>query len=620
MSISVSNKGIDTKVQNLSHPIILNWKLSNITPQPNMTLTCSYWNYNTSSWNSDGCSLILNNITNIAQCTCTHMTDFVTRFERIAEMNKNIFANAGNVYSLAGLEKYKNYYIFYGIWFIFMILVGIGLQQLDIKNSKQYFNALKHNLDILHFKKEILTFYIDKCNLKNNKDEIWEFDEYDNYNYRKNKIVNELTLDAPNKPKEYTEIIKLLVEEQLTLREENKIPNSNHSEDKKEQSFISNVCNIISIWWKRLIYQHNYFSIFFKYDPQSPRIYRVFFIFTIISHTLFMTALLYGYMHTVNGTVETATPIESIGLSIITSLINVPFMNLIVKILLLAGRSEFNWRYPFISREIKKMIIFEEVYYKSKKNNNNNNLVENQQMNNENNENNEDDDNQGNFVISFIIQVLCRLCIRSNDEKTKIDLDQLYKDRINKELIKLTDIPHEYKWWYTNIIPFHTIRSIASFVGCLGYLIWTINYLLLFSAEVQPSIQQEILQSFGISQLFSIILITPMTLLLTLLFTWIFHKYIKKTNFMTNMVPIYFHSDPYINPKSFGLTVKLTKSLFLHSIAKSSIHQPTDEKIIAPLKGVIAELLHSHERHDEINMDYYKNVIRYNEINKLNSF
>jgi len=32
-----------------------------------------------------------------------------------------------------------------------MIIIGISLQQLDIKNSKQYLKSLKQNIDILKF-------------------------------------------------------------------------------------------------------------------------------------------------------------------------------------------------------------------------------------------------------------------------------------------------------------------------------------------------------------------------------------------------------------------------------------------------------------------------------------
>jgi len=609
MSVSVSSKGVDQPIQNLTEPLVLNWKLPDIENPPNMTLSCSYWNYTSSSWISDGCELINNN--GSVQCACSHMTDFAVRFERVAEMNKNLFENACNVYTLEGLQKYKNYYIFFGVYFILMILTGIGLQQLDIKNSRQYLKSLKNNFDIIKFKTEKKNFYIDKCYINDIIDNI---DNYTEYLIHKNKLIkkiyNQFDLTKYKNKQELIDLINIFIDEELDKNHHKlsiKSDNTTSEPDIKNKHFCSNVYNLISLWWKRLLYQHNYLSIFFKYDPQSPRIFRVFFLFTVISHTLFMTALLYGYSHSLSGSTDSASPVESVVLSIITSLINVPFMNFITKILQLAGKSEFEWRYPFIYREIKKMIIFEEVYYKDDKKD-----TENEDSNNAVN-NNED---QEGMITNFLVNNLYKYCTCCGNKKDIIkEKDLLFKDRINKEIIKLDKIPLNLKWWYTNYIPFHTSRSIASFFGCLGYLLWTINYLLLFSADNQPNVQQEILTSFGISQLFSIVLITPLTLLFTLLFTWIYHKYIKKTNFASNIIPIYYHSDPFINNKSFGLTVRLTKSLFLNSISESSIHQPTDPRIIAPSKGLIAQLL-KEDIINYTNKDYYDKIIKYDKINE----
>ena len=606
MSISVSNKGVDHSVSNLTTPIVLTWNISDVVTPPNMTLKCSYWNYTSLSWRSDGCNMTI--VNNILNCECDHLTDFVARFERVLEMNQGIFANAGNVYSLEGLKKYQNYYIFYGCYFIVMIIIGVLLLCLDITNSEQYLTSLKHNFDIIKLQKEIKTFYIDKCYIN---DRIDEFDEYNEYKMYKYQLINKISkkFDSSNKNKEdIIKYIHLFVEEEL----ENKhlsdinskliVDHDDNSTDKKPKE--SNICTIISLWWKRLLYQHNYLSILFKYDPQSPRIFRIFFIFTVISHTLFMTAFLYGYSHGLSGEVDESSPIISIVLSIITSIINVPFMNFIMKILQLSGKAEFEWRYPFIYREIKKMIIFEEVYYDKNNMNkdNSSDIIE---------ENEKDEDSIiTNFLINYIYRYIS-CCNKTNDIVK--DKDQIFIERIDKEIIKIKDIPQESKCWYISYLPFHTLISTLSFFGCLCYLIWTINYLLLFSANTQSNIEIKIMESFGISQLFSIFIITPITLLFTLLFTWVYHKFFKKTSFASNIIPLYFHSDPFVSEKSFGLTVRLTKSLFLKSIAESSIHQPTDPRIIAPAKGLIAQIL-KEDISNHMDKDYYHKIIKYNDM------
>ena len=618
MSVSVSNKGSNTNIANLTTPIILSWNIINITIPPNMTLKCSYWNYTDNSWHSDGC-IVLSTSNDLIKCSCDHMTDFVARFERIAEMNKNIFMNAGNVYSLDGLTRYRNYYIFYGIYFLTIIITGIFLQQLDIKNSKQYLISLKNNFDILTFKKQIRKFYIDKCYLYNNyisdnsqssdTSDNMSTDENDNYNdYIKyiNKISKKIYNNYENSfnydEYEVKEIIRILVSEEISENKRNRELKINTKEEKNESS----IWLLIKLWWKRLLYQHNYFSVFFKYDPQSPRIYRVFFIFTLISHTLFMSALLYGYLNNTNvngSSVNPATPLETIVLSVLTSLINVPVLNFAMSALLQAGKSEFSWRYPFIYRELHKIVIFEEEYSKIK-----NNKLSNNSINNEVNNNNE-----GNIIINILTQYVFQYCCKKknkiNEKKiNENDINENILNRMNKELIKIDNIPQKYKWYYTKYLPFHTLNSTVTFFGCLGYLLWTINYLLLFSADIQPSIQESILQSFGISQLFSIFLIHPMTLLFTLLFSWIYNKYIVKSKNVYK--PLYFYSDPFTTNKSLGLTTHLSKSLFVTSIALSSINQPTDDRIIAPAKGLIAQLTDLNLNQNSI--DYYDKIILFN--------
>ena len=603
ISVSVSNKGVDQSVSNLTSPIVLTWNMSNIINPPNMTLKCSYWNYTSLSWKSDGCNITI--ISNMLICECTHMTDFVVKFERIIEMNKNLFENAGNVYSLEGLEKYKNYYIFYGCYFFIMVVITYGLHKLDIKNSEQYYKSLIHNFDIIKFKKEIPNFYIDKCYLNKDND-LWDYDEYHEYQLKKYKIINELKKSF-NENLYLNDIITILVDEELDKHHNNLIEITTETDTEKSKlnkSIYNNIYTIINLWWKRLLYHHNYLSIFFKYDPQSPRIFRIFFIFIIISHTLFMTALLYGYSHDMSGQLDKSSIIESVVLSVITSLINVPFINFITKVIGTVGKEEFKWRYPFIYRELHKMIIFEEVYYQSKNKNNNTSI----EINNK----------EDNFITSFIIEYLCKNCYKNKNKMKDLSKDELFEYRINNEIVKISNIPLDTKWWYSFNIPFHTLYSLSSFIGFLLYLIWTINYLLLFSSSTQSNVEIQILQSFGISQILSIILITPITLLFTLLFTWGYHKYIKKTSFASNILPLYYHSDPFVNNKSIGLTVRLSKSLFLQSIASSSIHQPSDERIIAPIKGLVASLLNDKSTNN-VNKEYYEKVIKYHKhINSLN--
>jgi hypothetical protein len=85
------------------------------------------------------------------------------------------------------------------------------------------------------------------------------------------------------------------------------------------------------------------------------------------------------------------------------------------------------------------------------------------------------------------------------------------------------------------------------------------------------------------------------------------NKYLAIAKSKNVYKPLYFYSDPFTTNKSMGLTTHLSKSLFVTSIALSSINQPTDDRIIAPAKGLVAQLSDLHLNQNSI--DYYDKII-----------
>jgi hypothetical protein len=73
------------------------------------TPKCQYWDSALATWSSDGCTPTFSNAT-LMICSCTHLTDFSSRMNAVAQGNKAIFANAGNVYSIDGLIKFAQWY------------------------------------------------------------------------------------------------------------------------------------------------------------------------------------------------------------------------------------------------------------------------------------------------------------------------------------------------------------------------------------------------------------------------------------------------------------------------------------------------------------------------------
>jgi hypothetical protein len=90
------------------------------------------------------------------------MTDFGSRMDAVYAANKEIFANAANVYSLDGLIKYQQYYITFGvIALVGFITFGIG-SYFDAKDSIKYYELLINDPIIKHLQNKTGCL-VDKC-------------------------------------------------------------------------------------------------------------------------------------------------------------------------------------------------------------------------------------------------------------------------------------------------------------------------------------------------------------------------------------------------------------------------------------------------------------------------
>jgi hypothetical protein len=282
-----------------------------------------YWNTSLEMWDDQGCSVVSVSSSELI-CNCSHLTDFGSRFEAVYKSNKDIFSDATSVYSLEGLEKYRQFYITFGALAIFgFFTFGIGLY-LDITSANKYYQSLIR-IPVIKELKQSTGCLIDIC---------YEYSvSFSENKYDNNKIYKDV---AQNKIGDEIE---------------------SHNKNSRYNTFK----RFILIWWNRLLFQHSHLSAFLRFDPRLPRMFRLMIIFVGQFTSLFLSAFLYAFKYgdTKGQTLPQINLTETITLAAITALFNIPFMMFFVKLMNAAGIDEFKWRYPLLYDELIRRHAFE---------------------------------------------------------------------------------------------------------------------------------------------------------------------------------------------------------------------------------------------------------------------
>ena len=147
-------------------------------------------------------------------------------------------------------------------------------------------------------------------------------------------------------------------------------------------------------------------------------------------------------------------------------------------------------------------------------------------------------------------------------------------------------------WTY---LPCHTTQAWLFLLCAGGWLAWCLNYLLLFAASHEQSVGQNIMVSYATSELTTIFLSQPITIVCTYMAYKALNTYghyipafIKKLLLNKKRVPgLYFFSNPWANTAESTFTHKFAYSLFVRCPAKAS---NTSELAYAPTKAVIHDI------------------------------
>ena len=145
--------------------------------------------------------------------------------------------------------------------------------------------------------------------------------------------------------------------------------------------------------------------------------------------------------------------------------------------------------------------------------------------------------------------------------------------------------------------PAHTWTGAGFLFVAMGYLGFVLNFLILFAANHDRSVGQEVMTSWGISQISSIFLIQPITILFTYGFYWIVNRYSAYLpTFLRTLVIIpsvrsipslFYFSNPWSYASHSPLTAEYAYTIFTRCSAYAS---HSDELAYAPMGAIVTSL------------------------------
>jgi hypothetical protein len=457
-------------------------------------------------------------------CECTHFTEFSARFAAVAKTNADIFGNAADVYSVAGFIKHKVIYSTLIGLAVGIILIFGCLLRMDAHAGKAY-QICVENIE---------------------------------------EVCKVLGYDRP--PQD-------AVQPSLAL-----------SVSAPAGGLIKRMC---AAWISRLLYQHSYISIFFKYDPRLPRGFRFLFVAVVVFHTLFLSTVFYGY----TAAEATMTISETIVLSLITAALNIPFIKGVLWAIDRAGKAEYMARFPSYAHEYIRREQFEKalasvrtadieramnkVKYGARPSAaiqpspvrrtslepGGGNIVS--DLSSVGSAANAEDATEM-AAVNILMRCAHRNCSKKPDQKNGLE--------------RAVDIAaYEVDHWEASSCSLLPTKSwIGMFIaaGMFGWIGWCLNYFLLFASHMSTQTMTDVATSFGISQATSIFITQPLTLGITLCLLWLIEKY-KRSRVPANASSshhIGYFADPRYKSTSTTLSGAWAYWIFLYAASTVSIH------------------------------------------------
>ena len=472
-------------------------------PTPAFQHSCVYWSPSRRIWTEDGCVPAYANLT-YASCKCTHLTDFSSRVLAAVASNKAIFDNAGNVYSASGLREYAEWFGLFGGIAAFTLLVGGVVIYIDLASTRRYISSLLRN-----------------------------------------KYLREFLERRPSSPLYIYDIRSTL--DRYYKRKKDVPPKTNVS------------------LFQRILQQHSSLQFIFRYDPRLSRLFRLLFLFIVQFHSLFITALLYGFTYGVEGGKASMTIPETIALSAITMGLTIPVVQVLLRGLNHIGTLEFQAQFPLLHEEYQRRSAFEKiamVYFHKK---------------------------DGVELDPDFLKI-----------KGVDDLLEMTQKNLLKEMASVISKPWNllhFPMGCFRVSPAHTWYGLFFLLACFGYFGFTLNFLLLFAAGHDRSVGQQVMTSWGISQVSSIFLIQPINIVCIFAFYWLINRYSRFLPLaFRNMILVpavrsiptmFYFTNPWSDDSHSPLTSHFAYTIFTRCSAYAS---HAEEKDYAPMAAIVTSL------------------------------
>ena len=509
-------------------------------PSAVLSPSCIYWDSIAANWSTAGCTSFING--SVITCFCTHLTDFSTRISAIGEENTEIFNNAGNVYSAEGLVKYAQWYsIFGGIALVAIILGGI-VSSVDYRMTVEYVISLQKNKYIQSILKTVPMIPLHRYN-------------------RRTVYKDSLHVSSSRDPP--VKITSISSE-----KEDVPVP----------------VIQGLHLW-SRILLQHNRLQFIFRYDPRLSRLFRMLSVFVIQFHSLFVTALLYGFTYTQGSSMMWY---DTIALAVITSLLNIPVIRMMFSYMNRIGMEEFKYQFPLLTYEYERRAEFEKyalLYIHKKGDESDESGVDIEELGLAG-----DDDT----ILANILGYLC--CRKKVEEEEAHAFD---KNILLQKMIKLVKSPYptftQYPSYWSKV-PCHTVRGWIFIFASFGWLGWCLNYLLLFASAHQSHTSTSILTSYATSEITTVFLSQPIAICISSGLVYLLHKYGSRLPAWTHKFtiishvkkihPLYYFSNPWASTTRSAFTAELAYTIFVKCPA---IVAGVEEQAYAPIKAIIPE-------------------------------
>jgi hypothetical protein len=353
----------------------------------------------------------------------------------------------------------------------------------------------------------------------------------------------------------------------------------------------------------RLLLENSRLQAFFRYDPRLGRMFRILTIFIVQFHSLFVSTFLYGFIH------SNATNIEwydILFLSVLTTLFNVPCIFIFMRAITLLGKEEFIHKYPILFEEYKKRSEFEKYAILYKMTNKRGDKVANDEID----KTSLSFLNEADSISDIILMYLC--CSLRTSQKESTILKNMSKDEIFSKLIKIIETPYnkfnKYSSWW-EFLPCHTLYGGICLTAFLGWFGWCLNYLLLFASYHSNDVGEKILFTYITSELSTVFISQPLTLLLSLFGFIYLHKYkdrlpwilsvIVNTSPKNKIPPVFYFSNPWNSESNSSLTSELAYTIFVKCAAVAS---NVDENAYAPLKSILDKINNETKKKTELDI------------------